>query len=105
MRRRKKKKIPLWKRNNLVEFEGQVEQLRGMDYEVLRFIPPAGATDVRHHRVNDIVDFWPTTKSWMNRRTWEKGNYDNLIEFIKNYVGSKRGPRFGKERLLKNSKR
>lgn len=60
--------------------------LEGMGYSIERFFPPEGASDVLHHRINGCLDFWPTTRTWLDRRNYKKGKYEDLVNFVTVYI-------------------
>lgn len=39
-----------------------------------------------HFRINDRVDFWPSSKKWWDKKTGRKGDYEDLVDFVKEYL-------------------
>lgn len=64
---------------NLKEGESKLEELVAFDYRVVQFSP-------YHFRVNERLDIWPPRKRWYDHRTHRKGEYTDLVKFVKEFL-------------------
>jgi len=68
-----------WKRRNLAKGESALESLVAWDYRVVQF-------SEYHFRVNERLDVWPSSKKWFDTKTGRKGDYEELVSFVKGYL-------------------
>lgn len=68
---------------NLFQGEQDLEVLVAFDYKVVQF-------SEYHFRVNDRLDLWPTSKKWWDSKTMRKGEYDDLVQFVKGFLQPKK---------------
>ncbi len=68
-----------WRRFNLREGSEELEILVAEDYQVVQFSP-------YHFRVNDKLDIWPSSRKWYDRRTKGRGQYKDLLMFVRSAI-------------------
>lgn len=68
------------RQRNLRAGEEELDILAAQDYEVQQF-------SEYHFRIARRIDVWPSAKKWYNGKTGEKGEYQNLVAFIKEKIG------------------
>jgi len=64
---------------NLSQGEFALERLVAFDYRVSQF-------SEYHFRVNERLDIWPTSKKYYDQKTMRKGEYDDLEDFVKEFL-------------------
>lgn len=67
------------KRANLNKGEAELEELVAFDYQVVQLSP-------YHFRINSRLDVWPSSKRWWDTKTFRKGDYDDLVSFVKSHL-------------------
>jgi hypothetical protein len=67
------------KAQSLADGESQLEELVALDYRVEQFA-------FYHFRINERLDVWPSTKKYYDHKTLKKGFYDDLVEFVTDYL-------------------
>lgn len=64
------------KQINLREGEDILQELVAFDFRVQQL-------SQYHFRINDRLDVWPSSKRWYDRQNYNKGQYGNLVTFVK----------------------
>lgn len=73
------------KQANLKAGEAELEELVAFDYQVVQLSP-------YHFRINGRLDVWPSSKRWWDCRTFGKGDYQDLVAFVKAHLPQKLSP-------------